>query len=113
MIDEESPPLLDNEIHANGGRNYSSNNSSTNHTTHSIIQNGNLKNDTSTKINMAKTAFINARGSVASTTRAYRPRLVAKDGDCLIQPIHLPHHYRNMYRLAIRFVFYACILPVI
>ena len=103
-VDEESPPLLVNEIHANGGNNYS-NNPNNHH-----ITNGSIKE--LNKVPLGVTALSNARGSVASAPRAYRPRLVSKDGDCLIQPIHLPHHYRNMYRLAIRFVralfFFPC-----
>ncbi|KAE9548354.1 hypothetical protein FO519_008429 [Halicephalobus sp. NKZ332] len=105
MVDEESPPLLDNEVHANGGSTYSRN--STNH----HVPNGSTRDPIkdSSKVPPGSTALSNARGSVASAPRAYRPRLVSKDGNCLIQPIHLPHHYRNMYRLAMRNWFHLII----
>ena len=119
MVDEESPPLLDNEVCgnlSNGSRIYPNiptlnnniNNINSTTTTHSTTTTSTTKPDNGHIPNggpISKAALSNARGSVACSSKAFRPRLVAKDGDCLIQPIHLPHHYRNMYRLAIRFVF--------
>uniref|UniRef100_A0A914QFJ3 Uncharacterized protein n=1 Tax=Panagrolaimus davidi TaxID=227884 RepID=A0A914QFJ3_9BILA len=105
MVDEESPPLLDNEICgnlSNGSRNYNNNTTTSTTTTTTVNHNnGHISNGGPI---ISKAALNNARGSVACSPKAYRPRLVAKDGDCLIQPIHLPNHYRNITRLAIRCV---------
>uniref|UniRef100_A0A7E4VYQ5 Inward rectifier potassium channel irk-1 n=1 Tax=Panagrellus redivivus TaxID=6233 RepID=A0A7E4VYQ5_PANRE len=125
-VDEESPPLLDNEITGsfvgngshpattctpNGGTqtcnggikplNTTTSGSSTSSSSSSSNNNNGtapLSPNTTGGTGTTKTLLNNARGSIVTTKGAFRPRLVDKDGDCLVQPIHLPHHYRNLYR---------------